>query len=387
MNLHEYQAKQLLRDYGVATPRGVVATDTVLAESAAAVLGGAGWVVKAQVHAGGRGKAGGVQLAQSTEELQAHAAQLLGKSLVTRQNAPGGQMVRAVLVEETLDIQREIYLSLTVDRERERIVLVASTAGGMEIEEIAQTDPAKILSEVCDPIWGLQDFQCRSLAFGLGLQGGQVGLFTKLAKGLYRLFLDNDLSLLEINPLAVTRGGDLTALDCKITVDDNALYRRQALAALRDISQDDPKEAAAREAGLNYIALDGNIGCMVNGAGLAMATMDLIKLHGGKPANFLDVGGGATAQTVARAFKIILADPHVNAVLVNIFGGIMRCDIIAEGIVDAVRDVGVKVPVVVRLEGTNVAQGRAMLAESGLAIISAAGLTDAAQQAVAAAAR
>ncbi|HCA26720.1 MAG TPA: succinate--CoA ligase subunit beta, partial [Betaproteobacteria bacterium] len=268
MNLHEYQAKQLLRDYGVATPRGVVATDAALAESAAAALGGTRWIVKAQVHAGGRGKAGGVRLVQSIEELQAHAAQLLGKPLVTRQNAPGGQMVRAVLVEETLDIQREIYLSLTVDRERERIVLAASAAGGVEIEEIAQTDPMKILSEACDPIWGLQDFQCRRLAFGLGLPKEQTGLFAKLAKRLYRLFLDNDLSLLEINPLAVTGGGDLTALDCKIAVDDNALYRRQGLAELRDISQDDPKEAAAREAGLNYIALDGNIGCMVNGAGL-----------------------------------------------------------------------------------------------------------------------
>ncbi len=384
MNLHEYQAKQLLRDYGIVTPRGVVVTDAALIESAATALGGVGWVVKAQVHAGGRGKAGGVRHAQSIEELQAHAAQLLGASLVTHQNAPAGQKVRAVLVEESLDIQREIYLSLTVDRECERIVLVASAAGGMAIEEIAQTDPAKILREVCDPVWGLQNFQCRSLAFGLGLQREQVGRLTTLAKGLYRLFLDNDLSLLEINPLAVI-GGELVALDCKIVVDDNALYRRQGLTELRDPSQDDPKEVAAREAGLNYIALDGNIGCMVNGAGLAMATMDLIKLHGGKPANFLDVGGGATALTVAHAFKIILADPSVSAVLVNIFGGIMRCDIIAEGIVEAVRDVGVTVPVVVRLEGTNVERGRTMLVESGLAIISADGLTDAAQQAVAAA--
>ena len=382
MNLHEFQAKQLLQRYGLPIPRSILAETTQKAKDAAQTIGGDAWVVKAQVHAGGRGKAGGVKVVKSEDELQALATDLLGRRLVTYQNSPDGQPVNTVLVEETLPIARELYLSMLVDRSLERIVVVASAAGGMDIEEIAQTSPEQILQEVCDPLNGLVDFQARNLAFKLGLSGEQIGAFTRLLKGLYRLFKENDLALLEINPLVVTTEGSLFALDCKMSVDDNALYRQKALAEQRDWSQEDPKEAEAHHAGLNYIALNGNIGCMVNGAGLAMATMDLIKLHGGAPANFLDVGGGATAETVAKAFKIILADANVKAILVNIFGGIMRCDIIAEGIMTAVREVGIEIPVVVRLEGTNVELGRKMLSESGLSIISASGLTDAAQQAV-----
>ncbi len=382
MNLHEFQAKLLLQGYGVPVPRGRMAESALAAIDAAKALGGGAWVVKAQIHAGGRGKAGGVKLVKSTAEVQAAATALIGKSLVTYQNAPDGQPVHKLLIEETLPIARELYLSLLVDRSLERVVMVASEAGGMDIEEIARTSPEKILREVCDPLNGLVDYQAHNLAFALGLGGEQIGAFVKLAKALYRLFKENDLALLEINPLVVTTDGALVALDCKMSVDDNALYRRKALAEQRDWSQDDVKEAEAHNAGLNYITLNGNIGCMVNGAGLAMATMDLIKLHGGAPANFLDVGGSATAQTVARAFKIILADSNVKAILVNIFGGIMRCDIIAEGIINAVKEVGIQIPVVVRLEGTNVELGRKMLQESGLSIISAAGLTDAAQQSV-----
>ena len=384
MNLHEYQAKQVLREYGIATPRGVALDDAAQADAAMSELGGAAWVVKAQIHAGGRGKAGGVKLVRTPEALKEAVAALLGSQLVTYQNAPDGQMVSRLLIEETLPIARELYLSLTVDRESERIVLVASGSGGMEIEEIAKTTPEKILRETCDPVWGLRDFQCRNLAFGLGLEGAQIAEFGKLAKGLYRLFMKNDLSMVEINPLVVTSDGKLVALDCKIGVDDNALYRHKTLAAMHDTTQVDAKEVAAKEYDLNYIALSGNIGCMVNGAGLAMATMDLIKLHGGQPANFLDVGGGATATTVSKAFQIILSDHNVKAILVNIFGGIMRCDIIAEGIITAVKEVGVKVPVIVRLEGTNVELGQKMLTESGLDIISANDLTDAAKRAVAA---
>jgi succinyl-CoA synthetase beta subunit len=384
MNLHEYQAKQVLRDYGIATPRGMAIASASEADGVIAELGGDAWVVKAQIHAGGRGKAGGVKLVKSREALLEAVNALLGKQLVTYQNAPDGQMVSRLLIEETLPIARELYLSLTVDRESERIVLVASGSGGMEIEEIALTSPEKILRETCDPLWGLQDFQCRALAFGLGLEGTQIGEFGKLAKGLYKLFRESDLAMVEINPLIVTATGSLVALDCKIGIDDNALYRRKKLAEMSDPTQIDPKEVAAKEFDLNYIALAGNIGCMVNGAGLAMATMDLIKLHGGQPANFLDVGGSATADTVAKAFKIILSDANVKAILVNIFGGIMRCDIIAEGIITAVKEVGVKVPVIVRLEGTNVELGQKMLAESGVGVISASDLTDAAKRAVAA---
>ncbi len=385
MNLHEYQAKELLREYGITTPRGIVVENTTHAEHATNELGGSAWVVKAQIHAGGRGKAGGVKLVKSVDELRQVADALLGKNLVTYQNAPQGQRVSRVLVEETLDIARELYLSLLVDRETERVMVVASSAGGMEIEEVARVSPEKILRESCDPLLGLQDFQCRNLAFALGLSGKQITAMTQLLQHAYHLFLRNDLSMLEINPLVVTQAGQLVALDCKISIDDNALYRQATLSDKRDDSQDDAKDAAAHAAGLNYNALAGNIGCMVNGAGLAMATMDLIKLHGGLPANFLDVGGGATAETVAKAFKIILADSNVKAVLVNIFGGIMRCDIIAEGIIKAVQEVGVKLPVIVRLEGTNVELGRKMLTESGLKIVSADSLTEAAKLAVAAA--
>ncbi len=384
MNLHEFQAKQLLQRYGLAVPIGQVVQSAEAAASATKEIPGSAWVVKAQVHAGGRGKAGGVKIVKTSSEAQSVAYGLLGKHLVTYQNAPEGQPVHQLLIEQTLPIARELYLSILVDRTLERVVMVASSDGGMDIEEIAATAPERILQEVCDPLNGLVDYQARNLAFALNLVGDQIAAFTKLAKGLYKLFKENDLALLEINPLVVTTDGKIFALDCKMSVDDNALYRQKSLAEQRDWSQDDEKEAEAHHAGLNYITLNGNIGCMVNGAGLAMATMDLIKLHGGAPANFLDVGGGATAETVAKAFKIILADKNVKAILVNIFGGIMRCDIIAEGIIAAVKDVGITIPVVVRLEGTNVELGRKMLSESGLSIISAAGLTDAAKQAVAA---
>ncbi len=385
MNLHEYQAKAVLRDYGIATPRGVTITGAGECAQAARELGAGPCVAKAQIHAGGRGKAGGVRLCRSVEELEAAAQALLGSRLVTTQNAPDGQPVGRLLVEETLPIDRELYLSLTVDRAAERIALVASSAGGMDIEEVAAREPGKILRETVSPLVGLMDYQGRNLAFGLGLAGDQVGAFVKLAKAFYRLFVEKDLALLEINPLVVTADGRLLPLDCKMSVDDNALWRQKPLAEEADLSQVDPKEAEAHAHNVNYIALSGNIGCMVNGAGLAMATMDLIKLSGGMPANFLDVGGGATAETVARAFQIILADPNVKAVLINIFGGIVRCDLIAEGIIQAVREVGVKVPVVVRLEGTNADRGRELLAASGLAIIAANDLTDAARRAVEAA--
>ena len=387
MNLHEFQAKAVLRDYGVATPRGVVTTTAQGCDAAVDALGGLPVVAKAQIHAGGRGKAGGVKLCRDSGELNAFAATLLGSRLTTYQNAPDGQPVNALLIEETLPIARELYLSITVDRAAERIGLVASAAGGMDIEEVARATPEKILKEWINPITGLMDYQGRNLAFGLGLSGEQIGAFVKLAKTLYRVFLDKDLSLLEINPLVVTEAGSILPLDCKMSVDDNALYRQKPLAEQADMSQIDAKEAQAHAHNVNYIALNGNIGCMVNGAGLAMATMDLIKLSGGQPANFLDVGGGATAQSVAQAFQIILADANVKSVLINIFGGIVRCDLIAEGIIQAVTEVGVKVPVIVRLEGTNADKGRellanAALAHSGLAIIAANDLTDAARQAV-----
>ena len=387
MNLHEYQAKSVLRDYGIAVPRGMVVEDPDQCAAAARELGGGPCVVKAQVHAGGRGKAGGVKLCHTVDELAAAARELLGRRLITYQNAPDGQPVSRVLVEETLPVARELYLCLTVDRTAERIGIVASSAGGMDIEEVAAREPDRILRETAHPVVGVMDYQCRNLAFGLGLMGEQVSAFTRLVKALYRLFVDKDLALLEINPLVLTEDGRLLPLDCKMAVDDNALWRQKPLAALMDTSQIDPKEAQAHAHNVNYIALDGDIGCMVNGAGLAMATMDLIQLSGGRPANFLDVGGGATAESVAEALRIILADPKVKAVLINIFGGIVRCDLIAEGIIQAVRTVGVSVPVVVRLEGTNAEAGRRLLAESGLAILAAGDLTQAAQMAVAEAAR
>jgi len=384
MNLHEYQAKRLLTEYGIPVPRGAVARTTLEAANAARELGGARWVLKAQVHAGGRGKAGGIKLVDDLAAVEQQAGALLGTKLVTGQSTAEGLPIEALLIEEPLGIARELYLGALVDRVRRRVVVMASSSGGMDIEEVAARDPKAILTEYADPAAGLQPYQCRKLAFGLGLQGDLVNQFTRIVLKLAQLFQDKDLSLIEINPLVVTEDGRVLALDCKINVDDNALYRQKLLADLRDPNQEEIKERSAHEHGLNYVTLDGNIACMVNGAGLAMATMDLIKLHGGEPANFLDVGGGATADKVAEAFKLILSDKNVRAILVNIFGGIVRCDLIAEGIIQAVREVDVHLPVVVRLEGTNVERGRELLANSGLSIIAADALTDAAQKAVAA---
>ncbi len=385
MHLHEYQAKTLFADYAIPVPPGKMAQSAAAAASAATELGGARWVVKAQVHAGGRGKAGGVRLVDSVDEVRQSAGEMLGSRLQTRQTGSPGLPINAVLVEATVAIERELYLSLLVDRASERILIMASRSGGMDIEEVAAREPEAILTEAVHPAVGLQPYQWRNLGFALGLQGEQIKAFGKFLAGLYRLFEREDASLVEINPLVVTAAGELLALDAKLDIEDNALYRHPSLVALRDPSQEDAKERAAAEHGLNYITLDGNIACMVNGAGLAMATMDLIKLHGGEPANFLDVGGGATAERVAEAFKLILSDAKVSAILVNIFGGIVRCDLIAEGIVQAVQEVGVSLPVVVRLEGTNVDQGKALLAASGLNLIAADGLTDAADKVVAAA--
>jgi succinyl-CoA synthetase beta subunit len=383
MNLHEYQAKELFAQYGIPVPPGRTISSLAEVERARETLGGAAWVVKAQVHAGGRGKAGGVKKVGSQVELEAAVRGMLGATLVTHQTGPAGRPVNQVLIEAPCAVARELYLACLVDRARERVVIMASTEGGMDIEAVAANTPEKILKEFVDPVAGLQSYQCRALAFVLGFADKQVAGFTQIVLGLYRLFLERDLSLVEINPLVVTADGALLALDAKINVDDNALYRQKTLASLRDASQEDAKETQAREHDLNYIALDGNIGCMVNGAGLAMATMDLIKLHGGMPANFLDVGGGTTKERVAEAFKLILSDPNVKAILVNIFGGIVRCDLIAEGIISAVKEVGIRIPVVVRLEGTNVEQGRKLLQDSGLAITAAESLTDAAKRAVA----
>jgi len=385
MNIHEYQAKRLFVEFGVPVPPGRP-VDTAEAVSAAATeLGGERWVVKAQVHAGGRGKAGGVRLVSSPDEAEAAAHKLLGSRLVTHQTTAEGQPINQLLIESTCEIDRELYLGAVIDRGSRRVVFMASQEGGMDIEEVAATQPEKIIRVAVDPVVGLQPYQCRRVGFALGLSATQAGALTRIMSGLYRLFTEKDAGLLEINPLVVTRAGDLLALDAKINFDDSALYRHKDLQALRDASQEDERESRAHELDLNYVRLDGNIGCMVNGAGLAMATMDIIKLEGGTPANFLDVGGGTTAQRVAEAFKLILSDGNVRAVLVNIFGGIVRCDLIAEGIIQAVREIGISVPVVVRLEGTNVEQGRQMLAESGLAITTADGLTDAARKAVAAA--
>jgi succinyl-CoA synthetase beta subunit len=385
MNLHEYQAKDIFRSYGINVPAGKVASSAEEAAAAARDLGGGVWVVKAQVHAGGRGKAGGVKLVRDFDAVRTAAAELLGKRLVTPQTPAAGLPVERVYVEVGSDIAREVYVSLTLNRERGRIALIASAAGGMEIEEVAHKTPEKILTVNVHPAAGLQGYQARELAFGLGLKGPQIGEFQSLVMALYRLYIEKDLSLVEINPLIVTKSGALMALDAKINVDANALGRHPELAQLRDASQEDPMERRASEHDLNYVSLDGNIACMVNGAGLAMATMDLIKLHGGAPANFLDVGGGATAERVTAAFELILSNPKVRAVLVNIFGGIVRCDLIAEGVITAVKKVGVKVPVIVRLEGTNADKARAMLAQSGLAITPAEDLTDAARKVVASA--
>ena len=387
MNLHEYQAKDVFRSYGIPVPAGKVAASAEEAAAAARALGGAVWVVKAQVHAGGRGKAGGVKLARDVEAVRAAAAGMIGKRLVTAQTGPEGLPVERVYVESGSDIAREIYLSLTLNRERARIALIASAAGGMDIEEVAHKTPEKILTANIHPAAGLQAYQARELAFGLGLSGGEITQFQSLTQALYRLYIDKDLSLVEVNPLIVTPTGSLVALDAKINVDANALFRQDELARLRDASQEDPMERRASEHDLNYVSLDGDIACMVNGAGLAMATMDLIKLHHGRPANFLDVGGGATSERVTAAFELILSNSRVRAVLVNIFGGIVRCDTIADGVINAVKKVGVKVPVVVRLEGTNAQLARAKLAGSGLTITAAADLTDAARKVVALAAK
>ncbi|MFO8023858.1 ADP-forming succinate--CoA ligase subunit beta [Thiohalophilus sp.] len=381
MNLHEFQAKQLFARYNIPVPEARVAESVEAARSAARELGGGQWMVKAQVHAGGRGKAGGVIKAGSAEELEAAADRLLGSRLVTGQSGPDGQPINQLLIESPGDIAAEYYLGMLVDRALSRVVFMASAAGGMNIEEVARKTPEKILTVPVHPAAGLQGYQCRQLAFGLGLEK-QLKSLTAIMHGLYRLFMDNDLSLVEINPLVLTASGDLLAVDAKINLDDSALYRHPELQALRDASQEDERENRAHQHGLNYVSLDGNIGCMVNGAGLAMATMDLIQLHGGAPANFLDVGGGTTAEKVAGAFKLILSDSKVKAILVNIFGGIVRCDLIAEGIIQAVKETGLALPVVVRLEGTNVDQGKALLQQSGLDIITADGLSDAATRVV-----
>ena len=385
MNLHEFQAKALLASYSVPVPDGRPATSPEEAKSRAEEMGGGPWMVKAQVHAGGRGKAGGIRKAESPHEVFEAAGEMLGRRLVTAQTTADGQPINTVLIERVSTVERELYLSLLVDRGRAQVAIVASAAGGMDIEEVATRDPGRIVAEYVDPAAGLQPYQVRRVGFGLGLGESERRELATLLPALYRMFTDRDLSLLELNPLA-TGGGRLFALDAKVAVDDNALFRRPDLAGLRDASQDNEKETRARDFDLSYIALDGNIACMVNGAGLAMGTMDIIKLHGGEPANFLDVGGGTDAAKVAEAFKLIVSDPKVEAILVNIFGGIVRCDLIAEGIIRAVGEAGVSVPVVVRLEGTNVDRGRELLERSGMSIISAQSLSDAAAKAVAAAA-
>ena len=378
MNLHEYQAKQLIAKYGISVPKGIAIKSIDEVDQSIAELKSSSYVIKAQIHAGGRGKAGGVKIVSSKKEAVEVANSLLHKKLVTYQNKPDGQPVNTLLIEESCVIEKELYFSILVDRQSEKIVVIASSAGGMEIEEISKNNPEKIIKETCSPINGLMDFQSRNIAFALGLPNEMINDFVRFARSAFKVFIENNLALLEINPLVITSHKKIIALDCKINVDDNALYKQKTLAELRDWSQNDSKEAEAFDAGLNYIALNGNIGCMVNGAGLAMATMDLIKLYGGEPANFLDVGGGATAETVAKAFKIILDDKNVQVVLVNIFGGIMRCDIIAEGIIAAVKEVGIQIPIVVRLEGTNVDLGKKLLQTSGLNIKAANTLTEAA---------
>ena len=384
MNLHEYQAKQLFAQYGIAVPSHQVIHSADQTAAALDQLNSERWVIKAQVHAGGRGKAGGVKLTASADEASNIVRDMLGTQLVTYQTGPQGQPVHQVLIEETCDIDRELYLGAVVDRASQRVVVMASTEGGVEIEKVAAETPEKILKVTVDPITGIMPYQCRELAFGLGLSGGQIKQFSKILMGLASLFTDKDLSLIEVNPLVVTTSGDLICLDGKINVDENALYRQPELVAMRDITQENPVETRAKEWELNYIALDGNIGCMVNGAGLAMATMDVIKLHGGTPANFLDVGGSATTERVTEAFKIILSDSNVKGILVNIFGGIVRCDLIAEGILGAVANVGIQVPVVVRLEGNNADKGQQILNDSELNVIAADNLTDAAEKIIAA---
>jgi len=392
MNIHEYQAKALLRSYGAPVSDGRVVLKAEEAKTAAGELDGPLWVVKAQIHAGGRGKGkfkepeagekGGVRLAKSVEEAETLAKQMLGRTLVTHQTGPAGKQVNRIYIEAGSDIARELYLALLVDRQTSRISFVCSTEGGMDIEEVAASTPEKILSFSVDPASGLSDFHGRRLAFSLGLEGAQVKQMVALAKTLYKAFVEKDMEMLEINPLIVTPEGQIKVLDAKVSFDGNALYRHADIQALKDETEEDPKELAASKFDLNYIALDGEIGCMVNGAGLAMATMDIIKLYGAEPANFLDVGGGATKEKVTEAFKIITSDPNVKGILVNIFGGIMRCDVIAEGVIAAVKEVGLKVPLVVRLEGTNVELGKKIINESGLNVIAGDNLSDAAQKIV-----
>ncbi|CAD6536110.1 ADP-forming succinate--CoA ligase subunit beta [Paraburkholderia sabiae] len=393
MNIHEYQAKELLKGYGVAVPNGRVAFTPQEAEDAALALGGSVWVVKSQIHAGGRGAGrftddpngkGGVRVVKTVSDVASNAAQMLSHVLVTKQTGPAGREVKRVYVEEGCAIERELYLGMLIDRSTSRITVMASTEGGMEIEEVAERTPEKILKVAIDPATGLQPFHARQLAFGLGLTGKQVKSATQFIANTYRAFVELDASIVEINPLVVTQQGDVIALDAKINFDDNALFRNPPIEALRDEAEEDAAELEAAKHGLNYVTLDGNIGCMVNGAGLAMATMDIIKLYGGEPANFLDVGGGATKERVATAFRLILRDPKVEGILVNIFGGIMRCDVIAEGVVSAAREVDLRVPLVVRLEGTNVELGKQILRDSGLPILSADHLADAASKVVAA---
>jgi len=383
MNLHEFQSKQIFRKYGLPVPDNRVVQSSADAATAASALEGDNWVVKAQVHAGGRGKAGGVKLVNDIESLTHAVGSMLGTRLVTIQTGSDGQPVNQVLIEETCNIARELYVGAVIDRSSRRVVLMASTEGGVEIEKVAAETPEKILRTTVNPLTGLQPYQGRELAFGLGLEGEQIKQFGKMLAGLAKMFVEKDLSLVEINPLVVTAEGNLLCLDAKINVDDNALYRQPDLLEMHDTSQEDERENRAKEWDLNYISLDGDIGCMVNGAGLAMATMDLIKLCGGEPANFLDVGGGATKERVSEAFKIILSDKNVKGILVNIFGGIVRCDLIAEGIIGAVEEVHVNVPVVVRLEGNNAERGSQLLSDSGLNLIAANDLTDAAEKIVA----
>lgn len=382
MNIHEYQAKALLANYGVAVPRGTVAYTPDEAVGVAKTLGGPVWVVKAQIHAGGRGKAGGVKLVKSLDEVRQTADQLLGSTLITHQTGSEGRKVGRVYIEEGCDIRRELYLGMLIDRATARVTIMASTEGGMEIEEVAAHSPDKILKVAIDPVAGLQPFHARKIAFGLGLSGPQVGACVRFLQGMYAAFIGLDASIIEINPLVVTGAGAVLALDAKMNFDDNALFRHKDIEDLRDEAEEDPFELEAAKSSLNYVKLDGNIGCMVNGAGLAMATMDIIKLYGSAPANFLDVGGGATRERVTAAFKIILSDQNVEGILINIFGGIMRCDVIAEGVVAAAREVSLHVPLVVRLEGTNVDLGKKILAQSGLPILSADNLADAAAKVV-----
>ncbi|MPZ75300.1 MAG: ADP-forming succinate--CoA ligase subunit beta [Deltaproteobacteria bacterium] len=384
MNIHEYQAKEILKRYGVSVPQGQVAATPEEAKAAAIKLGGGICVVKAQIHAGGRGKAGGVKLARNPEDAEQKAREIIGKKLVTHQTGPEGRQVRRVLVEQGLNIERELYLAMVLDRAQSRVSVICSSEGGVEIEEVAEKNPEKILKESIDPVIGLAGFQCRRLAYALDIPNELVGKMAGVMQALYRAFDESDCAIAEINPLIITKEGRVMALDAKMNFDTNALFRHKDIVALRDLNEEDPREIEASEYELSYISLDGNIACMVNGAGLAMATMDIIKLYGGEPANFLDVGGGASKEKVAQAFRILLADPRVRGVLINIFGGIMRCDVLAQGIVDAARELSIQVPLVVRMEGTNVDQGKKILADSGLAVIPAATMAEAAEKIVAA---